>query len=211
MSRSRGARGSSPSLKLARNVSDIRRPVRTKAGGVASGALPRSAARPIVHTLTDARDEKGAVEPQQRAPQADRAGRAQNREDRGRHKPRKPVVVERVAEARPQRGQVRRQVATILAGLLQEEHSKADNVEGGANDEAEPGHPVCCRRRTSRAATERHENAKLRGPLVASEHNPLRSSPIQSLHTDALFPNNRPPCARHSTLDLNPTVLTDTS
>ena len=82
-------------------------------------------------------------------------------EDRGRHEPRKPVVVERVAEARPQRGQVRRQVATILAGLLQEEHSKADNVEGGANDEAEPGHPVCCRRRTSRAATERHENAKL--------------------------------------------------
>ena len=134
-------------MKLARNVRDVRRPARTKAGGVASGALPRSATRPMVHTLTDARDKKGAVEPQQRAPQADRASRTQNREDRGRHKPRKPVVVERVAEAGPQRGQVRRQVATILASLLQEEHSKAGNVEGGANDEAEPGHRVAGRER----------------------------------------------------------------
>lgn len=86
------------------------------------GVLPRA-------RLTDARDKKGAVEPQQRAPQADRASRTQDREDRSRHEPRKPVVVEqRVVEAGPQRGEVRRQVTTILASLLQEEHSKADDV-----------------------------------------------------------------------------------
>ena len=52
ISRSRGARGSSPSLTLARNVRDVRRPVCTGAGRVrsAAGDYPaRSAAKVQVH------------------------------------------------------------------------------------------------------------------------------------------------------------------
>ena len=126
MSRSKGLRGSRPSLRLATNTRYVRKPAQCMHAVM---ALFSHGPPCVCEAHTDAGDEKYAVEPQRPAPQADRTHSTQEREGRRA----RSILEPRASDHFHTQGQPNLRVQLLRkADLLQHEHAEHHDVEHGA-------------------------------------------------------------------------------